>query len=170
MAPKDMKTCNACICCYQALDFADVKLLCFVGRAVLRLRQDGLAAARACSARAGEADKDKGEICNLGLVVCSYGLRPGRVLQEPPGLPPRPRPAALPFTTTSSPGLCVLASPPGPAPRRPAASCPSRGDDDHGPTARRPGRQPRPRDARRPAAPSAAAGGAASTQTRRPTP
>ena len=28
MAPKDMKTCNACICCYQAFDFTDIKVLC----------------------------------------------------------------------------------------------------------------------------------------------
>ena len=77
MAPKDMKTCNACICCYQALDFADIKLLCvsegeqccIFSKTCLAAGEDVLGPGMI------EVDKDKGEICNLGLVVCSYGLK-----------------------------------------------------------------------------------------------
>ena len=77
MAPKDMKTCNACICCYQALDLADIKLLCvsegeqccIFSKTCLAAGEDVLGPGMI------EVDKDKGEICNLGLVVCSYGLK-----------------------------------------------------------------------------------------------
>ena len=77
MAPKDMKTCNACICCYQALDFADIKLLCVSeGEQCCVFSKTCLAAGEdVLGPGLIEADKDKGEICHLGLVVCSYGLK-----------------------------------------------------------------------------------------------
>merc|ERR1719274_311887 len=76
MAPKDMKT-NACICCYQALDLADIKLLCvsegeqccIFSKTCLAAGEDVLGPGMI------EVDKDKGEICNLGLGICSYGLK-----------------------------------------------------------------------------------------------
>ena len=77
MAPKDMKTCNACICCYDAIDLTDIKVLCvsegeqccIFSKTCLAAGEDVLGPGMI------EVDKDKGEICNLGLVICSYGLK-----------------------------------------------------------------------------------------------
>ena len=82
MAPKDMKTCNACICCYDAIDLTDIKVLCVsegeelccFGKGCLAAGEDVLGPGMI------EVDKDKGEICHLGLGCCSCGLKTPSVL------------------------------------------------------------------------------------------
>ena len=82
MAPKDMKTCNACICCYDAIDLTDIKVLCvsegeqccIFSKTCLAAGEDVLGPGMI------EVDKDKGEICHLGLGCCSCGLKTPSVL------------------------------------------------------------------------------------------
>ena len=77
MAPKDYKTFGACICCYNAIDLTDIKVLCvsegeqccIFSKTCLAAGEDVLGPGMI------EVDKDKGEICNLGLGICSYGLK-----------------------------------------------------------------------------------------------
>ena len=77
MAPKDYKTFAGTICCYQAFDFTDIKVLCvsegeqccIFSKTCLAAGEDVLGPGMI------EVDKDKGEICNLGLGICSYGLK-----------------------------------------------------------------------------------------------
>ena len=82
MAPKDMMTGSACICCYAACDMTDIKILCVEEGEQLCCFMKGCFAAGEPVLGPGmiEADKEKGEMCNLGLGCCSIGLKSPKVL------------------------------------------------------------------------------------------
>lgn len=66
--------CSACICCYTALDPADIKLL-------LKNRSECLCISQDCCLAVGEDGYGLGlvtendEICKIALVVCALGLK-----------------------------------------------------------------------------------------------
>jgi hypothetical protein len=68
--------CNACICCYVAIDPDDIKIL-------LKERNECLCLVSDCCLAVGDdgygigliTDSSKGEICKLGLMVCACGLK-----------------------------------------------------------------------------------------------